>query len=149
MSRALIIALAAGLAGCATPTATRRPLPVPAESEPPARSDTGDDDVRLGGASIVGTWAAIEIVDDVAATRDLNRGIMEQTLLVRRRGTVILTGRDRREGTGSPVTFGGQIIGDRIAFAGLSGEARLSMRGRRLLLHDPRGRTTVFARVGR
>jgi hypothetical protein len=97
----------------------------------------------------VGTWSAIEIDGDADATRDLGRGIMEQTLIVRRRGAAILTGHDRRDGSGEPVTFGGTVRGDLLMFEGLSGAARLTMRGRRLLVHDPRGRTTVFARVGR
>jgi hypothetical protein len=141
---------ALALAACVAPVATRPPAPgSPTEPADPSRPIDRDEDVRLGGESIVGTWSAIAIEGDDAATRDLNRGIMEQTLLVRRRGSVILTGRDRREGSGAPVTLGGQIHGDRMTFAGLPGAAALSMRGRRLRVQDPRGRVTVFARVGR
>jgi hypothetical protein len=143
--------LALALAACATPAPTTGGAgPISTEPEPrPARPLDPEEDVRLGGESLVGTWSAIEIDGDEAATRDLGRGIMEQTLIIRRRGQAILTGHDRRDGTGEPVTFGGTVRGDLLMFEGLSGAARLTMRGRRLLVHDPRGRVVVFARVGR
>ena len=68
--------------------------------------------------------------------------------MIRPQGHAVLTGVDERA-SGEPQAFGGTAHGDRLAFAGLSGIARLSVQGRRLLLHDPRGRTTVFVRVGR
>lgn len=149
--RAFATAVLVGLAaGCATPAPTVSDAPISTHPEPtPTRPLPADEDVRLGGTSIVGTWAAIEIEGDQAATRDLARGILEQTLIVRRRGQAILTGHDRREGTGDPVTLGGTVNGNLLTFHGLSGAARLSMRGRRLVLSDPRGRVVVFARVGR
>jgi hypothetical protein len=147
--RLCFLGLLVTLAGCATPSATSGGRPSTHPEPTPTRPLDPAEDVRLGGVSIVGTWSAIEIAGDEAATRDLARGIMEQTLIVRRRGAAILTGHDRRDGTGEPVTFGGTVRGDLLMLEGLSGAARLSMRGRRLLVNDPRGRVVVFARVGR
>jgi len=146
--RTFVAALVVALAGCATPAPRGPVAPAPGEPARPERPVDSDDPV-LGGMSLAGTWSAIEIEGDARATRDLARGVLEQTLIVRPGGNAILTGHDRREGSGTPVTLGGQIEGDLLTFAGLSGAARLSMRGRRLVVRDPRGRTTVFVRVGR
>lgn len=154
MTRALPLAAALALAaGCMTPEPASRPAHTepaarPASPARPAPASTAAD-VRLGGISLVGTWAAVVVRGDAAATRDLERGLLEQTLIIRPGGHAILTGADRREGSGAPLAFGGEVRGDRLAFAGMPGAGRLQVQGHRLLLHDPRGRTTEFARVGR
>ncbi len=100
-------------------------------------------DVTIEGTSIVGTWFAVEVLEDAAATRDLEVGTMEMTLLVQPNGRSTLTGVDRREGSGR-VSFTGIIEGHRISFDGMDGSGTLSMSGRRLILQDPRGRSTVY-----
>ncbi|HLA63050.1 MAG TPA: hypothetical protein VK610_01375 [Rhodothermales bacterium] len=153
MTRFFFLSLAlTALAGCVTPAAPVRPAntaPLPGrELDVPPSNVAPEDDVRLGGLSLIGTWAAIEVVGDAEATNDLDRGQLTQTLLIRPRGNAVLTGVDRRA-SGEPVAFGGEVRGSVITFVGMSGTGRLSVEGRRLHLLDPRGRTTVFARVGR
>lgn len=114
----------------------------------PAASPAGkpaivNRDVTIDGTSIVGTWYATEILEDAAATRDLEEGTMEMTLLVQPNGRATLTGVDRREGSGR-VSFTGIIENHRISFDGMDGSGTLSMSGRRLILQDPRGRSTVY-----
>ena len=102
-------------------------------------------DVMVDGTSILGAWNAVEVVGNATATRDLAEGVMEQTLIVRSNGRATLTGVDRREG-GEPVAFSGRVTGNRIQFSGMEGAGTLIMSGRRLLLRDPNGRSTVFVR---
>lgn len=102
-------------------------------------------DVTLDGTSLLGAWYAVEVVGDRRATRDLEDGTLEKTLLINPNGRAILTGVDRREGSGD-ATFSGQIDGNRITFVGMDGAGTLSMSGRRLLLRDPNGRSTVYVR---
>jgi hypothetical protein len=150
----LALGLVAALVGCVPPATTtpgRRPTATPTrpvERTIPERDLDPNQDVRLGGISLVGTWAAISVVDDDDATNDLERGVLEQTLLIRPRGTVVLTGVDQRA-SGTRQSFGGQITGNILTFQSLPGAARLTVQGRRLQLLDPRGRTTVYVLVGR
>jgi hypothetical protein len=101
----------------------------------------------VDGVSVLGAWTAVEVVGDAQATRDLSDGTLEQTLIVSSNGRAVLTGVDHRAGSG-PVTFNGRITGSRIAFTGMEGAGTLLMSGRRLLLRDPSGRSTVFERNG-
>jgi hypothetical protein len=103
-------------------------------------------DVTVDGVSVLGAWTAVEVVGDAQATRDLEDGTMEQTLLVGSNGRVTLTGVDRREGSG-PVSFSGRVTGSRVQFTGMEGAGVLLMSGRRLILRDPGGRSTVFVRA--
>lgn len=100
-------------------------------------------DVMIEGVSILGTWYAVEVLEDTDATRDLDAGAMEMTLLVQPNGRSTLTGFDRRQGSGL-VSFTGIIEGNRISFDGMDGQGTLSLSGRRLILEDPRGRSTVY-----
>ena len=104
-------------------------------------------DVTVDGVSILGAWHAVEVIGNAQATRDLEEGRMEQTLIVSSNGRAVLTGVDRREGEG-PVAFNGRITGSRVQFAGMEGSGTLIMSGRRLVLSDPTGRRTVFVRGG-
>jgi len=72
---------------------------------------------------------------------------MEMTLLIQPNGRSTLTGADRREGSGQ-VSFTGIIEGNSISFDGMDGSGTLSMSGRRLILRDPRGRSTVYEQDG-
>ncbi|MDX1438921.1 MAG: hypothetical protein R3284_03360 [Rubricoccaceae bacterium] len=102
-------------------------------------------DVMIDGVSVLGAWNALEIIGDEQATADLNSGIMKMTLLIQPNGRATLTGIDNREGTGN-VRFNGRISGNQLALDGLEGSATLFMSGRRLILRDPRGRSTVYIR---
>lgn len=103
-------------------------------------------DVTIEGVSILGAWHALEVQGDAVATRDLQDGTMKMTLLVQPNGRATLAGIDNREGTGEAVRFDGQISGNRLALDGLPGAATLFMSGRRLVLRDPRGKSTVYIR---
>lgn len=106
-----------------------------------------DRDVVLDGASIVGRWTAVEVVGDDGATADLQRGTLTTVLVVNPTGHVILRGTDTREGRGAPAAFSGMVVGARLWFRGLDGQAELARYGRELHLVDPRGRRTVFRRA--
>ena len=131
----LLLAVAALAAGCQT-TQPRDPEPTGAALRA---------DVMVDGTSILGAWHAVEVVGNATATRDLAEGVMEQTLIVRSNGRATLTGVDHRAG-GDPVAFSGRVTGNRIQFAEMEGAGTLIMSGRRLLLRDPNGRSTVFVR---
>ena len=62
-----------------------------------ARGMVGSD-VVLDGVSILGAWEAVEVLNDPAATRDLESGALEMTLLIMPNGRATLTGNDHREG---------------------------------------------------
>ena len=139
--------------GCTQTREATRPGPgraaVPPQRPAPAAGGAAPapppSDVRLDGVSILGGWYAVEVLDDPAATRDLEAGTLEMTLLVGPNGRATLTGHDRREGEG-PVTFSGRITDNKIAFEGMEGAGTLLLNGRRLILRDPRGRSTAYVR---
>jgi hypothetical protein len=133
----LVFAALAG--GCSTTRTSST-----GEGEPTV---TARGDVTVDGVSVLGAWRAVEVVGDAQATRDLQNGTMEQTLLVGSNGRATLTGVDRREG-GGPVSFSGRITGSRVTFAGMEGAGTLVMSGHQLVLRDPGGRSTVFVRSG-
>ncbi|NNF58402.1 MAG: hypothetical protein HKN04_09180 [Rhodothermaceae bacterium] len=143
----LFLVLAVVTAGCATPERTTGPgraatppsAPSPAEAPPPS-------DVTLDGVSILGAWYAVEVIGDSDMSEDLRAGTLEMTLIVGPNGRATLTGNDRREGSG-PVTFSGRITDNRIVFEGMDGAGTLLMNGRRLVLRDPRGRSTAYIRT--
>ena len=141
MRRAVLSVVLLAAAGCAAPRAPAPPPP--GVGEDPEVTLRGD--VMVDGRSILGAWYAVEVVGDATATRDLESGTMEQTLIVSSNGRAILTGIDRREG-GDPVAFTGQVRGSSIRFAAMEGAGTLLMSGRRLVLRDPNGRSTVFVR---
>lgn len=151
-ARSLLLALATLAAGCRT---TRPPEPEagPAEASHPAAEEaaaaesTARGDVFLDGVSIRGAWRAVEVPGDARATRDLSNGRTEQTLIVGSNGRALLTSINHRA-RGEPVTASGRITGNRVQFAGADGAATLLMSGRRLLLRDATGRSTVFIRGG-
>ena len=122
------------------------PPPAPAlvaDADEPDEVGAGMRDVMLEGVSILGTWYAVQVFEDAEATRDLEVGMMEMTLLVLPGGRSTLTGVDRREGVGR-VSFTGIIEGNHISFHGMEGDGMLSMSGRHIILRDPRGRSTVY-----
>ena len=129
------------LAGCGGVAAI--PPGVPGEAPPPG--ETGAD-VRIDGVSVVGAWRAVAVQGDAEATRDLESGTLQTTLTIAPGGGATLTGVDRRAG-GEPVTLRGRVEGRRLAFEGRPSSGILRVEGRRLLLEDPFGRTTVYARV--
>ena len=143
------LAIALLATGCSqTQELTSRPPPAPAlVVNTPDEQGAGFRDVTLEGISILGTWYAVEVLEDAEATRDLEVGTMEMTLLVQPNGRSTLTGVDRREGSGR-VSFTGIIEGNSISFDGMDGSGTLSMSGRRLILRDPRGRSTVYEQGG-
>ncbi len=128
------------LANRAAPPTTPAPALV---ADAPEEGGAGFRDVTLDGVSILGTWYAVQVLKDAEATRDLEAGTMEMTLLVQPNGRSTLTGVDRREGSGR-VSFTGIIEGNSISFDGMDGSGTLSMSGRRLILRDPTGRSTVY-----
>lgn len=140
------VALALLVVGCSQtqPVAEQSAPPGTASvNNPPPGGGAGIRDVTIQGVSILGTWYAVEVLEDAGATHDLELGTMEMTLLVQPNGRSTLTGVDRREGDGR-VSFNGIIEGTRISFDGMDGNGTLSMSGRRLILRDPRGRSTVY-----
>lgn len=143
MSARLGVLLA--LIGCA-------PAPPPAErvSASPRGAAAGapERDVVVDGVSVVGRWRAVEVADDPQATRDLRDGTLEIVLVVNPTGHAILRGADRRDGGGTPAAYSGRLDGDRLALRGLPGAAHVAVWGRHLVLDDPRGRRTVFVRLG-
>ena len=147
--RLTTISLALLVAGCSQTheMGDRVPPPPPPVASPVAETQHGGGagfrDVTIEGVSILGTWYAVQVLDDAQTTRDLEVGTMEMTLLVQPNGRSILTGVDRREGSGL-VSFPGIVEGNRISFEGMDGSGTLSMSGRRLILLDPRGRSTVY-----
>ena len=144
------LAAALVLAGCSQSQelADRTsPPPAPAATpvaESPAGGGSGFRDVTIDGVSILGTWYAVEILDDAQASSDLAAGTMEMTLLVQPGGRSTLTGEDRRQGSGR-VSFAGIVEGNSISFDGMDGSGTLSLSGRRLILREPSGRSTVYA----
>ncbi len=145
------LAVALLATGCSqTQELTGRPPPPPA---PILVADTPDEpgaafrDVTLEGVSILGTWYAVQVLEDAEATRDLEVGTMEMTLLVLPGGRSTLTGVDRREGSGR-ISFTGIIEENSISFDGMEGDGTLSLSGRHLILRDPRGRSTVYEQGG-
>ena len=129
-----------GFADRAAPPPPATPAPV---AEAPEEGGAGFRDVTLEGVSILGAWYAVQVLEDAEATRDLEVGTMEMTLLVLPGGRSTLTGEDRRLGSGR-VSFTGIIEGNHISFDGIEGDGTLSMSGRHLILRDPRGRSTVY-----
>ncbi len=144
--RLLPLVLALLLVGCSqtrqipSPGSASTPAPTPSPTE---EGGSAMRDVMIEGVSILGTWYAVEVLEDTDATRDLDAGAMEMTLLVQPNGRSTLTGFDRRQGSGL-VSFTGIIEGNRISFDGMDGQGTLSLSGRRLILEDPRGRSTVY-----
>ncbi|MEL6444026.1 MAG: hypothetical protein AAF089_00970 [Bacteroidota bacterium] len=110
-----------------------------APAEPPRPTPFVD------GNNVAGTWRAVEAIADPDRNRDLREGVLTMTLTIRRDGTATLRGEDRRLGSG-PVRFDGTLAGERLAFDGMDGSAAVSMRSGRLVVFDPRGRRTVYAR---
>ena len=104
------LAIALLATGCSqTQELTGRPPPPPAPVvDAPDEHGAGFRDVTLEAVSILGTWYAVEVLEDEEATRDLEVGMMEMTLLVLPGGRSTLTGVDRREGSGR-VSFTGII----------------------------------------
>lgn len=115
-------------------------------SAPSSAESAELSDVTIDGISILGAWHALEVVGDETATRDLQDGTMKMSLLVHPNGRVALAGIDNREGSGRNVRFDGRIDGNQLELEGLDGNATLFMSGRRLILRDPRGRSTVYIR---
>ena len=143
------LAIALLATGCSqTQELTGRPPPPPAPVvDAPDEHGAGFRDVTLEAVSILGTWYAVEVLEDEEATRDLEVGMMEMTLLVLPGGRSTLTGVDRREGSGR-VSFTGIIEENSISFDGMEGDGTLSLSGRHLILRDPRGRSTVYEQGG-
>ena len=109
-----------------------------------------DRDVVVGGRSVVGRWLALEVEGDRRATRDLETETLTKILVLNPGGRAILRGVDRRAGV-APEVFVGDVVqtrrGAALALDGLRGAAALDLRGRRLVLTDPRGQRTVFLRL--
>ncbi|MEM6783566.1 MAG: hypothetical protein AAF624_07505 [Bacteroidota bacterium] len=148
MHRSLCFAFALllSLSGCVTTSESSSggtwsgPRPdAPAEPTPPRPSPFVD------GNNVTGSWRAVEAIADPERNRDLREGVLTMELTIRRDGTATLRGEDRRLGSG-PVRFDGTLAGERLAFDGMDGSAAVSMRSGRLLVFDPRGRRTVYAR---
>ena len=143
----LVFAVALFVVGCATPERTAGPgrAATPPSSSEPAEAPSPSD-VTLDGVSILGAWYAVEVIGDSDMSNDLRTGTLEMTLIVGPNGRATMTGTDRREGSG-PVTFSGRITDNRILFDGMDGAGTLLMNGRRLVLRDPRGRSTAYIRT--
>jgi hypothetical protein len=102
-------------------------------------------DVRVDGISILGAWRAVEVSGDARATRDLADGRVEESLVVGSNGRAFLARVDHGAG-GASASASGRITGNRVRFDGAAGPGTLLMSGRRLLLRDADGRSTVFVR---
>lgn len=132
------------LSACASrPVATR---PDASRAPRPPSTVVGPVAEAIARAA-VGRWVAVEIVGDAEASHDLRRGTLEKVLLVEPDGRVVLRGTDRARGAAGAVSFSGRIQGRVVTFAGLPGAALLSLRGPRLVLSDPAGRSTQFVRA--
>jgi len=138
---ALLLALALFAAGCAI----TQPAPPRTNTSPPAE-DSGERDVMLDGISLLGVWNAVGALDEPDVDNDLRSDVLTEVLVVNPSGYVTLTGEDRDAGTGR-MSFDGRITGDRIAFADLPGEGRITVRSDgRIVVTDPRGNRTVYER---
>ena len=136
---ALLLALV--LAGCTTTANTGTP-----GGDPMDRDEIVERDVIVDGISILGVWNAVGALDEPDVDDDLRSGMLTETLVINPRGRATLSGEDHRTDAGRQ-SFDGQITGDRLAFDGLPGEARITVRNDgRIVVTDPRGRRTVYER---
>ncbi|MEM8557512.1 MAG: hypothetical protein AAGG50_06785 [Bacteroidota bacterium] len=99
----------------------------------------------VDGNNVAGAWRAVEALADPDRNRDIREGVLTMELTIYRDGNATLRGEDQALGSG-PVRFDGVLAGERLVLDGMSGPASVRLRSGRLVVQDPKGRQTVFAR---
>lgn len=135
------------LAACASPRPVSAPAPVPPASaaRPGVVRADPTPDATLGGMALVGVWDAIRDPAGGDRDRDLQRGTLRLTLAIRSSGQAVLDAEDRASASGA-LRYTGVVSGARLCLRDMSGCAALAVEGRRLVVTDPHGRQTVYAK---